>query len=146
MFAVHKLRVKKSVIMVLLLHSIEETSLWSCWTCVCQESLVERTKSCELSDWWQIGRDQRQSESVHSVNKIQVLSSMIGAVNVSRMQIVYVWRSRCAYRLSLEQSLREREDQGPRFSFGTSEIWALWRPVSCQGVQLDCAPSFLVTP
>jgi len=84
--------------------------LGSCWTCVCQESLVERTKPCELFDWWQIGRDRRQSESVHSVNKIQVMSSMIRAVNVSRMQTVYVWRSRCAYRLSLEQSLRERKD------------------------------------
>jgi hypothetical protein len=30
------------------------------------------------------------SESVHSVNKIQVLRSMIGTVNVSRMQTVYV--------------------------------------------------------
>ncbi len=108
MFAVHELWVKKSVVRVLLLHSVEDTSLWSRWTCVCQESLVERIKSCELSDGWQIGRDRRQSESVHSVNKIQALSSMIGAMNASRMQTVYVRRARCAYRLSLEQNLRER--------------------------------------
>jgi len=145
MFVVHKLQVKKSVVRVLLLHAVEETGLWSCWTCVCQESLVERTKSCELSDWRQIDKDRKQSESVHSVNKIQVLSSMIGVVNVSRMQSVYIWRSRCAYRLSLEQNLRERKDQGPRFNFGTSEIWAPWGSVSCQGVRLDYAPSFLVT-
>ncbi len=47
---------------------------------------------------------------LYTLNKIQVLNSMIGAVNVSRMQTVYVWISRCAYRLSLELSLRERED------------------------------------
>jgi hypothetical protein len=140
MFAVHKLRVEKSVVRVLLLHYVEETGLWSCWTCVCQESLFERTKSCELSDWWQIGRDRRQSLSVYSVNKIQVLNSMIGAVNVSRMQIMYVWRSRCAYRLSLELSLREREDQGLRFSLEILEIWAPSEFVSCQGVRLDCGP------
>jgi hypothetical protein len=68
--------------------------------------------SCELSDWWQIGRDRRQSESVHSVNKIQVLSSMIRAVNVSRMQTVYIWRSRCACRLSLEHNLRGKKIKG----------------------------------
>jgi len=41
-----------------------------------------------LFDWWQIGRDRRQSISIHSENKIQVMSSMIRAVNVSRMQTV----------------------------------------------------------
>jgi hypothetical protein len=112
MFAIHQYRVRKSDVRMILLHLVEETGLWSCWTYVCQESLVERTKSCELSDWWQIGTDRRQSVSIHSVNKIQVLSSMIRAVNVSRMQTVYAWRSMCACRLSLVQSLREREIRG----------------------------------
>jgi hypothetical protein len=142
MFVVHKLRIKKSDVRVLLLHSVEEIGLWSCWTCACKSYWLKGPSlvSCPMGS--RIGRDRRQSMSVHSVNKILVLSSMIGAVNVSRMQAMYVWRSKCAYSLSLEQSLREREDHGPRFSCGTSKVWAPWGSVSCQGVQLDSAPSF----
>jgi hypothetical protein len=139
MFATHQFRVKESAIRMILLHLVEETGLWSCWTCVCQESLVERTKSCELSDWWQIGRDRRQSVSVHSVNKIQVLNSMIRAVNVSRMQTVYAWRSMCAY--SLVQSLKEREIRGHDSVSGPQKL-ELRKDLSYQGVRLECAPSF----
>jgi hypothetical protein len=117
MFAVHQFRVKKSAVKMILLHLVEETGLWSCWTYGCQKSLVKIIKSCELSNWWQIGRDRRQSNSIHSMNKIQVLSPMIRAVNVSRMQTVYAWRSRCAYRLGLVQSLREREKLGAAIQF-----------------------------
>jgi hypothetical protein len=88
-----------------------------------------------------------------SVDKIKVLSSMIRAANASKMQTMYVWRSMCAYRLSLVQNLRERKDQGvviqfrdlrnlssvricvlPGCSirmctllFGYNKIWGIWR-------------------
>jgi len=77
--------------------------------------------------------------------KFKVLSPLIGVMDVSRMQIVQVWRPKCAFRLSLEQSLREGKDKSHNSVSEPQQSEFRWGSVSCQGIRLDWAPSFLVT-
>ncbi len=70
---------------------------------------------------------------------------MIRAVNVSRMQTVNAWRSMCAYRSSLIQSLRERKIRGRDSVSGPQRLEFHKDLCLTQGVRLECAPSFLVT-